>query len=90
MPFDYQMVTFEEIIKNDFLKWAQFLKNLPYFFITKSASTMADKKTKKGVVLMGTTPFLLKILFMLRRMAYTPTMKYKTSFFDISEVVFKT
>ena len=25
MPFDYQMVTFEEIIKNDFLKWAQFL-----------------------------------------------------------------
>ena len=23
MPFDYQMVTFEEIIKNDFLKWAQ-------------------------------------------------------------------
>ena len=24
MPFDYQMVTFEEIIKNDFFKWAQF------------------------------------------------------------------
>ena len=23
MPFDYQMVTFEEIIKNDFFKWAQ-------------------------------------------------------------------
>jgi len=22
MPFDYQMVTFEEIIKNDFFKWA--------------------------------------------------------------------
>ena len=21
MPFDYQMVTFEEIIKNDFFKW---------------------------------------------------------------------
>ena len=60
MPFDYQMVTFEEIIKNDFLKWAQFLKNLPYFFITKSASTMADKKTKKGVVLMGTTPFFVE------------------------------
>ena len=23
MPFDYQMVTYEEIIKNDFFKWAQ-------------------------------------------------------------------
>ena len=23
MPFDYQMVTHEEIIKNDFFKWAQ-------------------------------------------------------------------
>ena len=23
MPFDYQMVTFEEIIKNDFFKWTQ-------------------------------------------------------------------
>lgn len=34
--------------------------NLPYFFITKSASTMADKKTKKGVVLMGTTPFFVE------------------------------
>ena len=22
MPFDYQMVTYEEIIKNDFFKWA--------------------------------------------------------------------
>ena len=30
MPFDYQMVTFEEIIKNDFLKWAQLLKNNIY------------------------------------------------------------
>ena len=25
MPFDYQMVTHEEIIKNDFFKWAQYL-----------------------------------------------------------------
>ena len=25
MPFDDQMVTFEEIIKNDFLKWTQYL-----------------------------------------------------------------
>ena len=25
MPFDYQMVTFEEIIKNDFFKWAQYI-----------------------------------------------------------------
>ena len=25
MPFDYQMVTFEEIIKNDFFKWAQLM-----------------------------------------------------------------
>ena len=24
MPFDYQMVTFEEIIKNDFFKWTQY------------------------------------------------------------------
>ena len=24
MPFDYQMVTFEEIIKNDFFKWVQY------------------------------------------------------------------
>ena len=24
MPFDYQMVTFEEIINNDFLKWARY------------------------------------------------------------------
>ena len=23
MPFDYQMVTFEEIIKNDFFKWVR-------------------------------------------------------------------
>jgi hypothetical protein len=23
MPFDYQMVTYEEIIKNDFFKWVQ-------------------------------------------------------------------
>lgn len=22
MPFDYQMVTFEEFVKNDFFKWA--------------------------------------------------------------------
>ena len=27
MPFDYQMVTFEEIIKNDFFKWAQFVNS---------------------------------------------------------------
>ena len=27
MPFDYQMVTFEEIIKNDFFKWTQLEKN---------------------------------------------------------------
>ena len=26
MPFDYQMVTFEEIIKNDFFKWTQLFK----------------------------------------------------------------
>ena len=26
MPFDYQMVTYEEIIKNDFFKWAQLVK----------------------------------------------------------------
>jgi len=25
MPFDYQMVTFEEIIKNDFFKWDQLM-----------------------------------------------------------------
>ena len=27
MLFDYQMVTFEEIIKNDFFKWAQFVNS---------------------------------------------------------------
>ena len=25
MPFDYQMVTYEEIIKNDFFKWILYL-----------------------------------------------------------------
>ena len=29
MPFDYQMVTFEEIIKNDFFKWAQLFVRPP-------------------------------------------------------------
>ena len=30
MPFDYQMVTYEEIIKNDFLKWAQLVKTTAF------------------------------------------------------------
>ena len=27
MPFDYQMVTFKEIIKNDFFKWTRIFIN---------------------------------------------------------------
>ena len=39
MPFDYQMVTFEEIIKNDFFKWAQLFVRPPrvtFFFLSLS------------------------------------------------------
>ena len=28
VPFDYQMVTFEEIIKNDFFRWVQSYKDI--------------------------------------------------------------
>ena len=31
MPFDYQMVAFEEIIKNDFFKWTQVFKFRKWF-----------------------------------------------------------
>ncbi len=30
MPFDYQMVTYEEIIKNHFFKWAQLVKTTAF------------------------------------------------------------
>ena len=37
MLFDYQMVTFEEIIKIDFFKWIQSIVHLKKVYFTKTS-----------------------------------------------------
>ena len=50
MPFDYQMVTFEEIIKNDFFKWAQLFVRPPRvtFFFSLSQGLSFFKGAESG------------------------------------------
>jgi predicted metal-dependent HD superfamily phosphohydrolase len=57
MPFDYQMVTYEEIIKNDFFKWAQDLTfaNGKVRVLQKTY----DKKRRFSVY--GKSPFFIRV-----------------------------
>ena len=48
MPFDYQMVTFEEIIKNDFFKWTQVFKFRKWFKYGLMAQKFQKQHALKG------------------------------------------
>jgi len=54
MPFDYQMVTHEEIIKNDFFKWAQDLT-----FANGKVRVLQKTYDKKGDF-----PYMENLLFL--------------------------
>ena len=48
MLFDYQMVTFEEIIKNDFFKWTQVFKFRKWFKYGLMAQKFQKQHALKG------------------------------------------
>ena len=53
MPFDYQMVTFEEIIKNDFFKWTQVFKSRKWFKYGLMAQKFQKQHALKGQKLLA-------------------------------------
>ena len=53
MPFDYQMVTFEEIIKNDFFKWTQVFKFRKWFKYGLMAQKFQKQHALKGQKLLA-------------------------------------
>ena len=53
MPFDYQMVTYEEIIKNDFFKWTHVLKFLKWFKYGLKAQKFQKQHVLKGQKLLA-------------------------------------
>ena len=54
MPFDYQMVTYEEIIKNDFFKWTQVFKFRKWFkYGLKAQKLLAQGIASKQHALKG-------------------------------------
>ena len=53
MPFDYQLVTYEEIIKNDFFKWAHVLKFLKWFKYGLKAQKFKKQHALKGQKLLA-------------------------------------
>ena len=63
MPFDYQMVTYEEIIKYDFFKWAQLVKTTAFVNLKLNIKYFTKAVVSNFLKFLSTAKAQLVILF---------------------------